>query len=156
MPDDPNNADTNLIPRLQTDMKLALKAGEKEKLGVIRMLLADARAADLQKPPSTPQKMVAAYHKRLGKSREEYQKLNDASQVQQLDAEMKIVETYLPKQADAAETNAKVDAFLAEHAEFGPRDIGKATGLFMKSNGGSVDAKAANARIRDVLASREG
>jgi uncharacterized protein YqeY len=36
----------------------------------------------------------------------------------------------------------------------GPRDIGKATGLFMKQHGGNVDAKAANTRIRQILQGR--
>ncbi|MEM1010696.1 MAG: GatB/YqeY domain-containing protein [Planctomycetota bacterium] len=144
----------DLLTRLQTDMKAAMKAGEKEKLAVIRMLLSEARTADLQNPPSTPEKLVAAYGKRLSKSRDEYQKLGDDAQVQQLDAELEIVGTYLPKQADSGETVALVNAFLAEHPEFGPSDIGRATGMFMKSSGGAVDAKAANGRIREVLSQK--
>jgi len=131
-----------------------MKSADKERLGVIRMLLSDARAADMQTPPTTPEKMVQAYHKRLTKSREEYEKLGNAEELAKLDRELAVVADYVPKQADAGETAARVDAFLAEHPEFGQRDVGKATGLFMKSAGGNVDAKAANARIREVLATR--
>lgn len=150
----PDDTQTDLTAQLTSDMKTALKAGEKEKLSVIRMLLAEARSADMQNPPSTPLKMVQAYHKRLAKSRDEYVKIGDNDQLAKLNDEMKVVAAYLPAQADAGETIAKVDKFLDEHPEFSPRDIGKATGGFMKQCGGGVDAKAANTRIREVLAAR--
>lgn len=153
MPDDRTD---ELVTRLQQDMKAAMKAGDKTRLGVVRMLLSDARAADLQKPPITPQQAVEQYHKRLVKSREEYEKLGDAAQVGALDSEIKIVEDYVPKKASAEETNVLVDDFLANHPEFGPGDVGKATGLFMKQTAGTADARAANARIKDVLTQRGG
>ena len=143
-----------LIDRLTSDMKLAMKGGDKPRLGTIRMLLSEARTADLQKPPSTPEKMVASHHKKLVKAREEYDKLGKADEVASLDAEIAVAEEYVPKQAAAGETSSLVDAFLAEHAELGKSDIGKATGMFMKQNGSKVDAAAANARIREVLSAR--
>ncbi len=149
-----SSQDTDIVTRLQTDMKAAMKAGDKERLQVIRMLLTEARTADMQNPPTTPEKLVAAYHKRLAKSRDEYDKIGDPDRVAAINGEMKMVEVYLPAQADAGETEAKVDAFLAEHPEFGPSDIGRATGQFMKASGGNVDAKAANGRIRSVLSDR--
>lgn len=151
MPDD----NQDVTEKLTADMKAAMKAGDRDRLGVIRMLLAEARSADLQGPSTTPLSMVQGYHKRLKKSRDEYDKLGEADTVKTLDAELAVVEEYVPKQAGAGETQAKVDAFLDAHPDFGPRDIGKATGLFMKEHGaGGVDAKAANGRIREVLADR--
>ena len=142
----------DIVTRLQTDMKAAMKAGEKQRLGVIRMVLSDARAAADEGKDA--QKAVESYHKRLVKSREEYDKLGEAEQVKQLDAEIAIVDDYVPKKASAEETHVLVDDFLAQHPEFGPSDVGKATGLFMKEHGGNVDPKAANGRLREVLTSR--
>ena len=144
----------DVLTRLTADMKAAMKGGDKSRLQVIRMLVSEARSADLQKPPSTPQKMVSAYHKRLVKGREEYEKAGDADKLAELDAELAVVEGYVPQQASAAETDVLVDDFLAQHPEMGPRDVGKATGLFMREHGGNADAKSANARIREVLQSR--
>lgn len=146
--------DDELITRLQTDMTSAMKAGEKERLGTIRMLLSEARTADLQKPPSTPQKMIEAHYKRLKKSREEYERLGKAEEVAGLDREIAVTEAYVPKQATSEETAALVDGFLAGHPDLGPGDIGRATGMFMKQHAGAVDAAAANARIREVLSVR--
>ena len=144
----------SLIDRLTADMKAAMKAGDKPRLGTIRMLLSEARTADLQKPPSTPEKMVAAHHKRLVKAREEYEKLGKSEEVAGLDAEIAVADEYVPKPAGGGETASLVDAFLAEHAEFGKGDVGRATGMFMKQHGGAVDAAAANARMREVLSVR--
>ena len=144
----------SLIDRLTADMKAAMKGGDKPRLSTIRMLLSEARTADLQKPPSTPEKMVAAHYKRLVKAREEYEKLGKSEEVTGLDTEIAVAEEYVPQQAAGGETAALVDAFLAEHAEFAKSDVGRATGMFMKKNGGSVDAAAANARIREVLSGR--
>ena len=144
----------DLLTRLHEDMKTAMKAGDREKLTTIRMLLSEARTADLQKPPTTPEKMIEAHYKRLRKSREEYQRLDKPDEVAALDREIAIAEQYVPKQASPGETNALVDAFLAENPDFTSGDVGRATGLFMKQHGGSVDPKAANARIREVLGGR--
>ena len=150
MPDD----NSDIVTRLTADMKAAMKSGDKGRLGVIRMLLADAKGADLQKPPVTPQQAVESYHKKAQKDREQYAKLGDADRTAALDAELAVVQDYVPKKADAAATVTMVDAFLGEHPEFGQGDVGKATGLFMKQSGGNADAKAANQRIREVLQSR--
>ncbi len=153
MADDSSTADP-VLTRLTADMKTAMKAGEKDRLQVIRMLLTEARSADMQNPPSTPQAMVEAYEKRLVKGRAEFEKVGNADELAKLDAELKVVAEYTPKKASAAETLVLVDDFLAQHPELAGGDVGKATGLFMKQHGKNADAKAANRRIREVLQSR--
>lgn len=148
-------SETDLITRLQNDMKLAMKAGDKDRLSAIRMMLAEAKNADLQRPPSTPQKMVEAHQKRLRKSREEYERLGKADEVAKLDAELKVVEGYLPKQASAEQTAALVEAFLAAHPELTAADAGRATGMFMKEHAGRADPAAASAHIREALRGRQ-
>ena len=155
MPDDNQDHQSHhadFLARLTADMKTAMKSGDKGRLQVIRMLVSEARAADLQKPPTTPPKAVEAYHKKLVKSRDDY--ADDPERLAALDAELKVVEDYVPKKTSSAETGVLVDDFLARHPEFAGSDVGKATGLFMREHGGNADAKAANARIREVLFSR--
>ena len=147
-------AEPDLITRLQTDMKAAMKSGEKERLTVIRMLLSEAKNADLQKPPSTPQKMVEAHYKRLRKGREEYERLGKTAEVEQLDRELAIMEAYVPKAASPGETGRLVEAFLAEHPELTAADAGRATGMFMKQHAAQADPAAASAQIRERLAGR--
>jgi uncharacterized protein YqeY len=142
-----------LLQKLQEDMKAALKAGEKQRLGVIRMLLSDVKNIDLAPKPTTAEEVVASYAKKLRKSREEYQKLGKAQEVATLDQEIGIVDTYLPKKASAEETQKLVDAFLTGKT-YTEKQLGQAMGAFMKQSGGAVDPGIANKVLRERLAGK--
>ncbi|MFT3787044.1 MAG: GatB/YqeY domain-containing protein [Tepidisphaeraceae bacterium] len=142
-----------LIPQLQEDMKAAMKAGAKDKLAVVRMLLSEAKNADLQSPKKTPLQMVEAYCKKLKGTIAEFEKLNKPDEVTKLKAELAIVEAYLPKKLDEAGTTKLVEEFLAANS-FTEKEAGKATGLFTKQHGASVDGGIASKIIREKLAGK--
>lgn len=143
----------DLLARLQEDMKTAMKAGEKERLTVIRMLISDVKNVDLMPNKPTPQQAVEAYAKKLRKSLEEYQKLNRPEQVQQLQREIAVVEEYLPKKLDEAQTAKLVEEFLATQS-FTEKQAGQATGAFMKAHGQQVEPGIASKMIREKLAGK--
>jgi uncharacterized protein YqeY len=142
-----------LLAKLQEDMKLAMKAGQKDRLTVIRMLISDVKNIDLQPTKPTAQQAVESYAKKLRKSVEEYEKLNKPDEVAKLKSEIAIVEEYLPKKLDAAETEKLVDAFLAGKP-FGEKQMGQAMGQFMKAHGTQVDAGVANQLLKAKLAGK--
>jgi len=139
-----------MLPRLQEDMKTALKAGDKNRLAVIRMLLSDVKNIDLAPKPITAEEAVAAYGKKLRKSQEEYQRLGKADEVEKLKYEIGIVDEYLPKKASPEETEKLVDAFLASNT-FNAKQMGQAMGAFMKAHGANVDAGTVNGILRKKL-----
>jgi uncharacterized protein len=136
--------------RLHEDMKAALKSGQKDRLSVIRMMLSDVKNVDLMPGKPTPQQAVEAYAKKLRKSLEEYDKLGRTEEVTKLKFEIGVVEEYLPKRASAEETDKLVEQFLATNS-FTEKQIGQATGMFLKANGTSVDPALASAAIRKRL-----
>jgi len=136
--------------KLQEDMKLAMKAGQKERLSVIRMLLSDVKNIDLAAKPTTAEDAVAAYGKKLRKSLEEYQKLGKTVEVEQLQREIAIVDEYLPKKASPEETEKLVREFLAGQT-FSDKQVGQAMGAFMKAHGPKVEPGAVNQLIRRIL-----
>lgn len=140
----------DLLARLQEDMKAALKAGQKDRLTVIRMLISDVKNIDLQPNRPTPEQAVEAYNKKLKKSLEEYEKIGRSEEAAKLREEIAIVESYLPKKLSPDETEKLVDAFLAANT-FTEKDAGRATGLFMKQHGGTVDAAIVNPLLRAKL-----
>ena len=147
-----------LIDTLTTDMKIAMKAGEKDRLTVIRMLISEVRNIDLQPSKPTAEQAVEGYLKKLKKTQEEFEKLNRGVEVAKLKEEVAIVEAYLPKKLPAAETQVLVTQFLAANS-FTAKDAGRATGQFMKQhgagvNGVNVDAGIASGMIRDGLAGK--
>ena len=141
----------DLPQRLHEDMKHAMKSGQKDRLGVIRMLLSDVKNIDLAPRPTTAEEAVAAYGKKLKKSLEEYEKLGKDEQVRKLKFEISVVDEYLPKKASAEDTEKLVNDFLAKHT-FTEKQFGQAMGAFMKAHGGLVDPAAANQILKKALA----
>ena len=142
-----------LQERLTQDMKAALKAGQKDRLGVIRMMLSDVKNRDLMPNKPSAEQVVEAYAKKLKKSIEEYEKIGRAEEVAKLKSEVAVVEEYLPRKASAADTENLVDAFLAAN-KFTEKDFGRAMGMFMKAHGGAVDAGQANQLLKAKLAGK--
>jgi uncharacterized protein YqeY len=143
----------SVLAKLQEDMKAAMKSGQKERLGVIRMLISDVKNIDLLPKKITEEEAVAAYAKKLRKSAEEYEKIGRSAEVTQLKAELAIVEEYLPKKASVEETERLVATFLEENA-FTEKQVGQATGIFMKKYGQQVDPGLASGAIRKGLAGK--
>ncbi len=141
----------DLAQRLHEDMKAALKSGQKERLGVIRMLLSDVKNIDLASKPTTAEQAVEAYGKKLRKGMEEYQKLGKPDEVAKFKWELEIVQEYLPRKASAEQTQKLIDVFLAT-SKFTPLQAGQAMGAFMKQHGSEVDPAIANPLIRKALA----
>lgn len=140
----------DLQSRLTEDMKSALKAGQKDRLGVIRMLLSDVKNIDLMPNKPTAEQAVESYAKKLRKGAEEYDKLGQKEQAEKLRSEIAIVEEYLPRKASAADTEKLVDEFLAKNS-FTAKDFGRAMGAFMKAHGGNVDAGQASGLLKKKL-----
>ena len=143
----------DLLTRLTDDMKTAMKSGQKDRLGVIRMLLSDVKNIDLDPRKPTAEDVVAAYAKKLRKSMEEYEKIGKADEVAKLKSEIEVVDGYLPKKAGGEDTARLVDEFLAGKT-FNEKQIGQAMGAFMKAHGGQVDPAVANQLIRQRLAGK--
>ena len=143
----------SLLAKLQDDMRAAMKAGDKDRLSVIRMLISDVKIIDLQPTKPTEEQAVAAYGKKLRKGMEEYEKLGKADQVANLKAELAIVESYLPKKASAEQTERLVDEFLAKNT-FTEKQIGPAMGAFMKAHGSQFEAAVVNPLLRKKLAGK--
>ena len=143
----------DLLTRLQEDMKVAMKGGDRERLSVIRMLISDVKNIDLAPRPTTAQDAVAAYARKLRKSLDEFQKLGKMDEVAKLRYEIDVVEGYLPRKASPDETARLVDEFLSKHT-FTQAQAGQATGAFMKAHGAAVDAGTASQLLRQRLAGK--
>lgn len=142
-----------LLNRLTEDMKTAMKSGQKDRLGVIRMLLSDVKNIDLMPNKPTAEQVVEGYGKKLRKSMEEYEKVNRPDEVAKLKTELAVVEEYLPKRASAGDTERLVDEFLAKNS-FTEKQVGQAMGGFIKAHGAQVDKARANELLRQKLAGK--
>jgi uncharacterized protein YqeY len=138
--------------RLTEDMKKAMKEGEKDLLGVLRMMINEVRNAeinDLKEPgrlrtEAEVVQILAAYQKQLQKSLAEYPPDRQAP----LKAELSIVERYLPKALSGAELETYIKDFLGKTSE-------RTFGVLMKSLQaelvGRVDGKGLSEALKKAL-----
>lgn len=143
----------SLKERMNEDLKTAMKAKEKDKVSVLRMILSEMKYVAAQVnvhqelSDEDALKVVGTYHKRLGKSLEEYP---EGEQRQQIQSEMAIVEAYLPKKAGEAETLTAVQQVLAKAQG---KNFGALMKEVMESLGSAADGKLVSKLLKEKMGS---
>src|SRR5205823_11640512 len=124
-------------------MITAMKAGDKNRTQVLRMVLSEIKRVEADKPDADPQAAVSAYAKTLRKTMAEMERLNQPERVAQLKSEIAVVEEYLPQQMEDAALEKVVADTLSGMGPLTAKDSGRAMGAVMKAvsaTGMSADA----------------
>ena len=137
-------------------MKTALKGGEKERLSVIRMLLAAIQSKEIDERSELSDNDVLQVVEKLVKQRKDSAKqFADAGrperEAQEL-AEAELLQTYLPEQMDSAELEALVDEIITATGASGMQDMGKVMGQLKARAQGRADMGALSALVKGRLA----
>ena len=135
--------------KIQEAMKAAMKAGQKQRVSVLRMLIAEINNACLAGKEAAG--AVVAYGRRLEKSIAEYDKLGKADQVEQLKAEHAVVSEYLPQKLSDEELQALVDKAVAEEGLESMKDVGRGMKAIMSTHGPQVDGQKVMALLKQKL-----
>ena len=142
--------------RLNDDMKTALKAGDKVKLGVIRMLRAELQNARIAEgddlSEEQEQKVLASYAKKRKEAQEEYAKAGRDDLAKKEHDEFELTMSYLPAQLDEAELSAIVKAKIEETGASGPADFGRVMKAAMGEVGSRSDGATVSAVVKKILA----
>lgn len=144
----------NMKERVTEDLKVAMKAQNKLRMSVLRMMLADIKIADTsgkQRDQIDYTEVVRGYYKKLNKTREEYERLNLPDKVKELNDEIAIVEEYLPKQLSDDEIK-KIVCEIIETNKFTAREMGTAMKLIMGKYSGVADGKKVQTYLKEKLA----
>lgn len=144
----------NLKERITEELKNSMKAQDKLRTSVLRMILADIKIADTSGRPKDQidyTEVAHGYCKKLKKTREEYEKLNLPEKVAELDREIVIVEEYLPKQMSDDEIK-KVVSEVIETNKFTAKETGTAMKLIMSKYGSMIDGKKVQIYLKEKLA----
>ena len=144
----------NMKERVTEDLKVAMKAQNKLRMSVLRMILADIKIADTsgkQRDQIDYTEVVRGYYKKLSKTREEYERLNLPDKVKELNDEIAIVEEYLPKQLSDDEIK-KIVCEIIETNKFTAREMGTAMKLIMGKYSGVADGKKVQMYLKEKLA----
>lgn len=141
--------------KIAVDFKDALKAGDKNKVSVLRMLKASMKNKEIEKrSPLTDEEVQAilmSFVKRSKESIEQFSKAGRSDLVEKEQLEMLVVQDYLPQQLGEDELRRIVREVIAEEKASGPKDIGKAMKAVMARVKGQADGKLVSAIVKDTL-----
>jgi hypothetical protein len=147
-----------LKERITEDMKSALRAGEKERLGTIRLALAAIKQREVDERITLDDGQILAVLEKMIKQRKEaitqFQAGGRADLVARESAEVSILEGYLPARMSDAELDALIAGAIASSGATSAKDMGKVMALVKSQAQGRADMGAVSARVKEKLASR--
>ena len=145
----------SLYDQLTEDMKLALKAGEKDRLSTIRLLRGYIKneAIDKQKELSEEEELavLASAAKKRKESIEAYRTGGRADLVEKEQRELEVIQSYLPQPLSRDEIKKIVNEAIASIGATTIKDLGKVMPMVMKQVQGRADGKEINEIVRSKL-----
>jgi uncharacterized protein YqeY len=144
-----------LKDQITEDMKSAMKAGEKDRLKVVRLIRAGIKQIEIDQRIELDDVAVLGVIEKMVKQRrdsvEQFQKgnRNDLADIEL--AEIEILDTYLPEQLSDAEVDALIDAAIAASGAQSIRDMGKVMGQVKTDAAGRADMGAVGAKVKARL-----
>jgi hypothetical protein len=145
----------SLLDKLTDDMKTAMKAGQKDRLSTIRLLRGYIKTAsiDQQKELNETEEM-AILMSAAKKRKESIQAYSDAGRTDLVDkeqAELEVIQEYLPQALTDDEIEKIVVAAIEEVGAQSMQDLGKVMPVAIKMAAGRADGKQINAVVRQKL-----
>ena len=145
--------------KINDDLKTAMKAGEKDRVGTLRLINAAIKAADIEARPSGKDKIsdtdilsvLAKMVKQRRDSIEQYTAGGRQDLVDKEQAEINVIEGYLPQQMSEDEAKAAIAAIVKEVGAAGPKDMGKVMAALKAKYAGQMDFGKASALTKDLL-----
>ncbi|WP_421570304.1 GatB/YqeY domain-containing protein [Stenotrophomonas sp. PD6] len=146
----------SLKQQLTDDMKAAMKAGEKHKLGVIRLINAEIQRREVDERITLDDTGVIAVLDKMVKQRKDsvtqYEAANreDLAQIER--DELVIIDTYLPAKMGETEIVAAIQAAIAETGAASAADMGKLMGALKPKLAGQADMGLVSKLVKQQLA----
>jgi len=140
----------SVIDQVRGDMTSAMKAGEKDRVGALRLVLSELQKAH-KDGNADDLAVLRRERKRRLEAAEQFRDGGRPELAEQEEAEAKIIDGYLPAELDDSELDAVVAAAIAETGASDPKEMGQVMKVVMARTGGRADGKRASARVREAL-----
>ena len=145
----------SLKERITDDMKAAMRAGEKERLGVIRMITAAIKQREVDERIVLDDTQVLSVLEKMIKQRKEsltqFQAGNRQDLVDKESAEITLLQAYMPSRLSDAEVDALIADAVAATGAASIKDMGKVMGIIKTKAQGRADMAAVGAKIKAKL-----
>ncbi len=144
-----------MFDQIQNDMKISLKNGEKVKANTLRLLISKLNNKAIEVGSSLDDKQILQVIQKTAKQHKEsirmYKDGNREDLVEQEQAELDIVEKYLPSMMSEEEVNIVVESIIQETGATTMADFGKVMPQVMKKGAGKIDGSIAQSILKSKL-----
>ena len=152
---DASSMASSVKDRLGNDVKAAMKASDKVRLGTLRLILAAIKQYEVDERRDADDAICTDLLTKMAKQRREsiaqYTQGGRQALADREETELGIIAEYLPAQLSEAEIAAAVDAAIASTGAAGPKDMGKVMGRLGGELKGRADMAAVSALVRTRL-----
>jgi uncharacterized protein YqeY len=139
-----------VLEQVRTDITSAMKAGEKQRVGALRLVLSELQKA-AKEGGDDELAVLRRERKRRLEAAEQFRDGGRPELAEQEESEAELIQGYLPAELGDAELDAIVAAAIAETGASSPKDMGQVMKAVMSKAGGRADGKRASARVREAL-----
>jgi uncharacterized protein len=145
----------SLKERIQEDMKGAMRSGDKDRLGTIRLIMAAVKQREVDERITLDDAQLVAVLEKMGKQRREsiaqFQAGGRADLVAKENAELTIINAYMPAPLVDDELDALINQAISETGAASIKDMGKVMAIIKAKAQGRADMAAVGARIKARL-----
>jgi uncharacterized protein YqeY len=144
------NETTSILERVQADTRDAMKAGERNRVGALRMI-ASALQQEAKEGKGDEVAVLRRERKRRLEAANAYREGGGDERAAAEEAEAELIDAYLPAELSDEELAALVDAAVSEAGVSDPKDMGRVMGAVMPKVDGRADGKRVSAAVRERL-----
>lgn len=141
--------------KINADLKTAMKAGDKQRVGTLRLINAAIQSAEIEAKKELDDAAVLAVMTKMVKQRRDsiaqYTSGGRPELAATEQAEIDVIEAYLPKQMDDAAVSAAIAEAIKETGAASPKDMGKVMGVLKAKFAGQMDFQKASAAVKAAL-----
>ena len=141
--------------KINDDLKMAMKAGDKNRVATLRLINAGIQAAEIEAKKTLDDAGIVQVMTKMVKQRRDsiaqYTSGGRPELAAAEQAEIDIIEAYLPKQMDEAAIGAAVTAAISEAGATSAKDMGKVMGVLKAKYAGQMDFQKASAAVKAAL-----
>jgi uncharacterized protein len=143
-----------VLERIQQDVTVALKAGDRERTGALRLLASELQKAikEAREQEVDEIAVLQRERKRRLESAEAFRDAGRSDLAESEEREAAVIDEYLPEQISDAELRRIVEDVVAESGAASQKDMGRVMSAVMPQVKGQADGKRVSAVVREVLA----
>ena len=139
-----------IAERIKSDVASAMKAGERERVGALRLVLSELQKAQ-KEGDQDELAVLRRERKRRREAAEAYREAGREDLAATEDSEAAVIEQYLPSDISDAELEELIGRAVAETGASSPRDMGQVMKHVMAAAGGRADGRRVSTKVKEAL-----